>query len=109
MNWLDITTFVYADLVLVGGIYGYISSKSLPSIIAAAVAWLLICVGLLVARKFATPGYALCTFVAAANLVFFGMRLLKGHTMPAIPMVILSALCMGALVVGHFVATGAEK
>ncbi|HWP30602.1 MAG TPA: TMEM14 family protein [Fimbriimonadales bacterium] len=109
MNWVGFVLLVYTVLVLAGGFYGYVAKGSLPSLISAVVADILITVGILLAVIGKQPvwGYGLGGGVALILGIFFAMRLAGGSLFPGLPMLILSLITV-ICVVYWIAASGAK-
>src|SRR5579862_2172026 len=78
MGWLKVVVGLFAILNIGGGIEGYISKGSVPSIISGSVAGILLLLGLFVATNNTRIGYGICAVVAFGDLGFFTMQLTKG-------------------------------
>src|SRR5687768_11931521 len=102
MAWLNGVMFVYAALVLVGGVFGYVKAGSVVSLAASTAAAVLIVVGALIAKSRMSLGYGICAAVAAGLAVFFGYRLMGGSLMPGLPAMLMSMAALVALAIGHF-------
>jgi uncharacterized membrane protein (UPF0136 family) len=103
MAWLKVVVGMFAILNIGGGIEGYISKGSVPSIISGCVAGVLLLVGLFLATNNTRLGFGICAVVAFGDLGFFTMKLTKGGGLwPAGVMVAASVVTLGALVAGHF-------
>ena len=87
--------YVYAALVIFGGIFGFLKAKSLPSLIMGGVGGLaLIAAGYALGHGLAW-GLPLALVLSAALLVFFGMRYSRTRAfMPGGLMAILSLLTL---------------
>lgn len=82
---------VYAVLLLVGGIMGFIKAGSMLSLITGIGSAALVVTGVFLARKEKKGGYFLLLSVTALLVLFFGYRfLVTGAWMPAGGMLILS-------------------
>ncbi|MCH8275562.1 MAG: TMEM14 family protein [Armatimonadetes bacterium] len=102
MIWLNVVLLIYAALVLAGGLFGYFRAGSPVSAIASGAAALLVLVGVLLSGSNKNLGYGVAAFVALALVVFFLIRVLNGKFMPGIPALVLSAVALGCVVIGHF-------
>ena len=95
-------------LAMIGmGIHGYIGSQSVMSLIGGGALGLLVLVGLWMSLKMKTPrwGYILALLMAAAASGRFLPSDLKSRDpYPALVIVILSAVLIGVLLLGHFAA-----
>jgi uncharacterized membrane protein (UPF0136 family) len=85
--------FLFGLLAIIGGAMGYARAKSKPSLIAGSVSGaLLIIAGLLFPR---VPGFVLALIVSVLLLAHFGRSYAaKKKPMPAIPMIVLSGICI---------------
>ena len=85
--------FLFGLLAIIGGAMGYARAKSKPSLIAGSVSGaLLIIAGLL---SPGIPGFVLALIVSVLLLAHFGRSYAaKKKTMPAIPMIVLSGICI---------------
>jgi uncharacterized membrane protein (UPF0136 family) len=102
MRWLNVLLILYAVLMLAGGVYGFVAKASVPSLVSSGAAAALIGVGLWVAVSNRSLGYGICAFVALGLALFFGLRVMAGHTMPGIPALVASIAALIALAVAHF-------
>ena len=85
--------FLFGLLAIIGGAMGYARAKSKPSLIAGSVSGaLLIIAGLLSPR---ISGFVLALIVSVLLLAHFGRSYAaKKKPMPAIPMIVLSGICI---------------
>src|ERR1700751_3964631 len=85
--------FLFGLLAIIGGAMGYARAKSKPSLIAGGVSGaLLIIAGLLFPS---VPGFVLALIVSVLLLAHFGRSYAaKKKPMPAIPMIVLSGICI---------------
>jgi uncharacterized membrane protein (UPF0136 family) len=85
--------FLFGLLAIIGGAMGYARAKSKPSLIAGSVSGaLLIIAGLL---SPGVPGFVLALIVSVLLLAHFGRAYAaKKKPMPAIPMIVLSGICI---------------
>jgi uncharacterized membrane protein (UPF0136 family) len=85
--------FVFGIAAIAGGALGFARAKSKPSLIAGAASGaLLIIAGLLAGR---TAAYVLALIVSVLLLLHFGRSYAsKRKPMPAIPMIVLSVICI---------------
>lgn len=102
MPWLNAVLSVYAALVVAGGVFGYVKAGSPMSLVMSIAAGILIVIGIAIARKNRSVGYALCAVVAGGLTLFFGFRLIGGNTMPGLPATLMSLVALGACVYAHF-------
>jgi uncharacterized membrane protein (UPF0136 family) len=85
--------FLFGLLAIIGGAMGYARAQSKPSLIAGGVSGaLLIIAGLLFPS---VPGFVLALIVSVLLLAHFGRSYAaKKKPMPAIPMIVLSGICI---------------
>ena len=85
--------FLFGLVAITGGAMGYARAKSKPSLIAGSVSGaLLIIAGLLSPR---VSGFVLALIVSVLLLAHFGRSYAaKKKPMPAIPMIVLSGICI---------------
>ena len=98
-----ILVYVYAALVMLGGIFGFVKAKSLPSLIMGEIGGLaLIAAGYALGHALAW-GLPLALVLSAGLLVFFSLRYLRTRAfMPGGLMAILSLLTLvGVLATTH--------
>ena len=75
---------VYALLMAVGGVMGYVKGGSRPSLIAGLVSAVLLAIAWVVARSNPVAGWTTGAVIAVGLAVVFGMRLAKtGKMMPS--------------------------
>lgn len=93
-----ITLIVYGLLLLGGGIGGYASKRSVPSLVAGIVSAVLLALAFLLAGVRPAHGFMLGTGVAAVLAAFFVKRLRDtGKLMPSGGLLIFSLLVAGIL------------
>jgi uncharacterized membrane protein (UPF0136 family) len=92
---------LFGIIAIVGGAFGYVRAKSIASIIAGGISGgLLILAGLIVPNG---PAYWLAMIISLLLLGYFGPSYLrKRKAMPAIPMILLSVICIVLTVVHWF-------
>ena len=85
--------FIFGFVAIIGGAMGYARAKSKASLIAGSVSGaLLIIAGLL---SPSIPGFVLALVVSVLLLIHFGRSYAaKKKPMPAIPMIVLSGICI---------------
>jgi uncharacterized membrane protein (UPF0136 family) len=90
---LEVYYFLFGLVAITGGAMGYARAKSKPSLIAGSVSGaLLIIAGLLSPR---VSGFVLALIVSVLLLAHFGRSYAaKKKPMPAIPMIVLSGICI---------------
>ena len=99
MSFGQITILVYALLMLVGGLIGYLKAGSQVSLIAGSASFLLLCVAFVVTRSQLTGGLVMGAVLAVALTANFGKRLAdSGKFMPSGAMLVVSAIVAVILV-----------
>ena len=102
MGWLKAVIAVYALLNIGGGIEGYVTKHSVPSIISGVIAGILLIVGLFIAGGNAKVGYIICAVVALGDLGFFAPKFFKTQQLwPAGVMAAASLVVVVCLVAAH--------
>jgi uncharacterized membrane protein (UPF0136 family) len=103
MGWLDISLIVYAIVMLGGGIGGYVSAKSVPSLVSGILSGIFLFTAVFVARNNPKLGYGLAALTAVVLIGVFIRRYLEtGKIMPSGALIGLSTLMLVLLIVGHF-------
>ena len=103
MHTASLIVYVYAVLVLLGGMMGFLKAKSLPSLIMGELGGLaLIAAGYALGRGMSW-GLPLAVTLSAGLLVFFSLRYLRTRAiMPGGLMAAISLLALvGVLLTGH--------
>jgi len=103
MHTASTIVYIYAALVMLGGIFGFLKAKSLPSLIMGEIGGLaLIAAGYALGHGLAW-GLPLALVLSAGLLVFFSLRYLRTRAfMPGGLMAILSLLTLvGVLATTH--------
>ena len=103
MHTASIIVYVYAALVMLGGLFGFLKAKSLPSLIMGEIGGLaLIAAGVALGHGLAW-GPPLALVLSAGLLVFFSLRYVRTRAfMPGGLMAILSLLTLaGVLATTH--------
>jgi uncharacterized membrane protein (UPF0136 family) len=92
---------IFGILAIGGGIAGYVRAKSKPSLIAGGLSGaLLIMAGLMPSGVGST---VLALAISLLLLIYFGRSYAsKRKPMPAIPMIVLSAICILLTIAKHF-------
>ncbi|UIE39160.1 TMEM14 family protein [Leptodesmis sichuanensis] len=86
---------VYALLVAIGGIVGYIKASSQQSLISGLVSGIALAIAWFLSLQNPSAGFALATFLALGLLIVFAIRFRKtGKLMPAGLMAALSLVAM---------------
>ena len=85
--------FVFAALTAAGGLMGYLKAQSTASLIAGGIAGLLLAAAAFMLEQKPVPALSLAIVISLLLLGRFGsVYLKKGAAMPAIPMVVMSAI-----------------
>ncbi len=107
MSLGQIVLLVYALLMVVGGVMGYVKGGSRPSLIAGAVSGLLLFVALFISRSSPVAGLWIGAVVSLLLCITFAMRLAKtGTFMPSGMLLMVSVV---ALVLLTWAALGAQR
>ncbi|GAB4329768.1 MAG: hypothetical protein OHK0047_16820 [Leptolyngbyaceae cyanobacterium] len=86
---------VYALLVAIGGIVGYVKAGSQQSLISGLVSGIALAIAWFLSLQTPSAGFALATFLALGLLIVFAIRFRKtGKLMPAGLMAALSLVAM---------------
>src|SRR5579871_2867837 len=99
MDFGSITLLVYGLLMLGGGIGGYVSKHSVPSLISGVISGILLIGAFVVARSQPRIAYGIGLVVAIVLAALFVKRILDGHLMPALGLCLLS-VCAAAIFAG---------
>ncbi|MEL4895912.1 TMEM14 family protein [Crocosphaera sp. Alani8] len=100
MNLPTLVTLIYGVLLLVGGIIGYISAKSKPSLISGVVSSLLLLISGALQWQQMAVGLVLAQFLTFSLAIVFGIRLWKTRKfMPAGLMLIVSVATLAILLI----------
>ncbi len=95
--------YLYAVVLLVGGVYGYVKSKSSISLVVGIMSAILAAVAALLVPRSPLTGVGLGTILALAlGVVFFLRFRTTKNPMPALPMIALS----GAVLILGLIALG---
>lgn len=95
MNLAVLIVFVYAALVSLGGILGYVKAKSLPSLIGGEAGFVALLVAGFALRAGLLWGLPLALVLILGLLVFFAVRYVRTRSfMPGGLMTILSLLAL---------------
>ncbi len=91
MNAATIATIIYAILLLLGGIMGYVSAKSKPSLISGVISGLLLFVTIILQLQQIALGLILAKIITGFLVLVFMIRLWKTRKfMPAGLMLVVS-------------------
>ena len=109
MPWLKVVVAIYALLNIGGGIEGFATKHSVPSIISGVTAGILLFVGLYVATNNSKIGYGICAVIAIADLGFFAPKFFKtSQVWPAGIMSLVSLAVLACLIAAHFMGRQAS-
>lgn len=93
MKTTTIVTYIYATLVLVGGIVGYVLAGSVASIMASSIFFVLLVVAGYGMNKGCNSAYNMSLVLTLLLTLFFGYRFFESYKLaPAGIMTLLSAL-----------------
>ena len=90
---------IYTVLMAVGGVMGYVTAKSVWSLVSGIVSGVLLAFALVLVRSQPKAGFGLAAGVAAALVLVFGERLMKTHRVMPSGMLLLVSLLAAALFV----------
>lgn len=107
MGWLNVSVIVYGLLMLFGGIMGYVSSKSVPSLISGILSGMFLLGSAAMAKTNPKVGYSIAAVVTLLLVGVFVERYMKTHAPRNLGLIIVSVLMLGMLAVGHFM--GGDK
>jgi uncharacterized membrane protein (UPF0136 family) len=94
-----LAAIAYGLLALVGGIYGYVKVRSVPSLVSGVVSGLVLLVGGVLQSQGNTLGLPLSAVVTGVLLVVFAIRWVKTQKfMPAGLMCLTGLVALGTLV-----------
>lgn len=95
------TILVYALVVGVGGVFGYIKAKSTKSLLAGLISGLILLIAWFLAIKTPTVGLGIATLMAAVLLVVFITRFVRTRKfMPAGMMMLLNLVATVTFLAG---------
>ena len=108
MGWLQLVGALYGLFLIGSGIEGYVSKKSLISLIAGAAAGIVVLIGVWLASR-TTSAYILIAVVAVAMIGRFLPAFLKAEdpvkaVWPSLVITSVSAIVLICLIAGHFLA-----
>ena len=90
---LQVYYFFFGFIAIAGGVMGYARAKSKPSLIAGGASGALLIVAGLLSPS--VPAFVLALLVSVLLLMRFSRSYAaKGKPMPAIPMIVLSGICL---------------
>lgn len=102
VKWLDYVLLLFGTAILFGGVFGFVSSKSSTSLYTSIGTDVLLTLAVIIAQRHRSLGYIFATLVTASLGTFFTLRLIDGHSMPAIPVIAMSVIVLACLAFGHF-------
>ena len=103
MPWLNAVLYVYAALVLGGGVMGYVKAGSTMSLVMSGIAAAVVVIGVIVSKSNQTLGYGICGAVALILAGFFAYRVsATGSMMPGAGVIALSIVVLICLIYAHF-------
>ena len=98
MSHLSLIGYCYAAVLLVGGIFGYLKAKSLVSLAAGVGATAVAALAAYVAPHHPHSSEAICGLLALGMIgLFIGRYRKTKNAMPAVPMIVVSALVLAAV------------
>src|SRR5687768_12767200 len=102
MPWLNTILYLYAAVVLGGGVMGYVKAGSMMSLVMSGAAAVIVVVGVLLAKSNQSLGYGICGAVALLLAGFFAYRVTStGSLMPGLVVIILSLGALACLGYAH--------
>ena len=105
MPWLNAVLYVYAAVVLGGGVMGYVKAGSPMSLVMSAVTAVLVVIGVILSKSNQSLGYGICGAVALLLAGFFIYRVSStGSMMPGVGVIGLSVVVLACLAYAHFSA-----
>ena len=107
MGWLNVSVLVYGLLMLFGGIMGYVSSKSVPSLVSGILSGMFLIGSAAMAKTNPKLGYGIAALVTLILVGVFVERYMKTHAMRNMGLIMVSVLMLALLAVGHFM--GGDK
>lgn len=101
--WLTVSSAIFGLIMLAGGIGGFVTAKSVPSLVTGIVSAVLVFTGSFLSLNKPSTGFGLIavTCVGLAG-VFLKRYIDTQKPMPAMGLMGLSLLMLGLLAVGHF-------
>ena len=78
MSLKVVTTLVYGLIILAGGIIGYVTAKSVPSLISGGLLGLAAIVGAVMMWTGRQAGFMIALIATVLVAIFFGFQLVKG-------------------------------
>jgi len=104
MNFAQIVLIAYSTLMLIGGIFGYTASKSMPSLIAGIVSAIVLDIAFFLTKTSGRIGYLVGGVTAFALTAFFAYRIYEtGKVMPA------GGLCGLSVLAGFLILSGSNS
>ncbi len=104
MGWLNYVVIGYGILMLFGGVMGFATAKSVPSLLSGIVAGVLLVAAGVMARDRPGLGNGIAAFVTLALIGVFIERYMKTHAARNLGLVGVSALMLLLLIAGHFMS-----
>lgn len=93
MSGIEILYIVYAVILLIGGIVGYVKAKSSPSLIGGIASAILALIAALLTPEHAAAGLGLGLLTGLlVGILFLRRYATTKKPMPAIPIIVLSAI-----------------
>ena len=107
MGWLNVSVIVYGLLMLFGGIMGFVTGKSTPSLIAGILSAMFLIGAAAMAKTNPRVGYSIAAVVTLILVGVFIKRYMDTQAPRNLGLVAVSVLMLGMLAVGHFM--GGDK
>jgi len=105
MTWLGIAVCVYAVLMGLGGLIGFIKGRSMPSLMAGVGSCVLLLILAFESVHHPRVGFAGATLIAfVLEFLFVRRYLATRKPMPSLGLAALSGVMLILLIVGHFMA-----
>lgn len=102
MPWLLVVVVVYALLMLGGGVAGYVTAQSVPSLITGIISGMTLLGAAALAKTNPSAGYGVAAGATTMLIAIFISRFVETHKpMPSLGLVGISVLVLILLGVGH--------